>query len=271
MNENPQQPEIESPSEDIKLYSSRAISGATFLAGPLAGGYMVSENFKAINKPAEGRNALLIGILVTIAVFSVVFFVPQDILDKIPNILIPFAYTAIGMALVEWQMGDLLKNHKEENKPFYSGWRAAGIGLISLIITFIALFAGVFLLDNDEVYEQYDAQMEPFFRNESETLGFYDRMDTATRNDQLYELDSSTIPKWVENITIAKKANEIANLPPELIERNALLLDYAELRLETFKLFRKAIKEDTNIYFNNLDRLHQEIDVVINQINSLPY
>jgi hypothetical protein len=48
---------LENKTEKIKLYSSKAISGATFLGGPLAAGYLIGENFKAINKPTEGRNS----------------------------------------------------------------------------------------------------------------------------------------------------------------------------------------------------------------------
>ncbi|PNQ73084.1 hypothetical protein C1T31_08830 [Hanstruepera neustonica] len=266
MTDNAILPETENLSEDIKLYSIRAIGGATFLGGPLAGGFMISENFRAINKPVQGRNALLMAILVAIAVFSMVFFVPETILDKIPNVIIPSLYTVIGLGIVEWQMGDLLKNHKAANKPFYSGWRAAGIGLISLIITFAILLAGIFLLGNDAVYEEYDTQMEPYFENENNTLGFYDRLETASVNELLYELDSNAIPKWIENVAIIKKVNTLEDLPPELVKQNTVLLEYAELRVETFKLFRKAIEENTTYYDNELEQLHLKIENTINTL-----
>ena len=39
--------------KDLKLYSHRAIGGATFLGGPLAAGYMIGENFKVLNKEID--------------------------------------------------------------------------------------------------------------------------------------------------------------------------------------------------------------------------
>lgn len=50
---------IENKTKDIKLYSSKSISGATFLGGPLAAGYLIGEKLKALDKPDEGRKSLM--------------------------------------------------------------------------------------------------------------------------------------------------------------------------------------------------------------------
>jgi hypothetical protein len=85
----------ENNTKDIKLYSSKAISGATFLGGPLVAGYLIGENFKALDKPNEGRNSLIIGIISTIILFGGIFMVPENMIDKIPTQLIPIVYTGI--------------------------------------------------------------------------------------------------------------------------------------------------------------------------------
>ena len=253
--------------KDIKLYSSKAISGATLLGGPLAAGYLIGENFKAIDKPTEGRNSLLIGIVSTIILFGGIFMIPENIIDKIPRQLIPIIYTGIIWGIVEWKQGDILKAHKENNNSFFSGWRAAGIGFISLLILGIGIFAYAFLSTDNELYEKYDAEIAKFSKNENETLVFYDNLNTETNYTLLKELDEKTIPKWKENIEIINKTNQFEDLPSELIKQNEILLKYSELRVQAFELFRKAIKEDSENYAQQLQQIHMEIDNELKKLN----
>lgn len=257
----------ESIKKDIKLYSAKAISVATFLGGPLVAGYLIGENFKAIDKPTEGRNSLVIGIVATIILFGGLFMIPENIIDKIPQQIIPLLYTGIIWGMVEWKQGDILKAHKENNNSFFSGWRAAGIGLISLLILGIGIFAYVFVSTDHEIYEKYDTELAQFYENESETLVFYNNLSTETNNSLLKELDEKTIPKWKENIAIINKTNQFENLPSELIKQNEILLKYSELRVQAFELFRKAIKEDTDEYAPQLDEKHIQINKELDKLN----
>ncbi|MBG7612632.1 hypothetical protein IU405_10275 [Polaribacter sp. BAL334] len=253
--------------EAIKLYSSRAIAGATFLGGPLAAGYMIGENFKAIKKPIERRNSLIIGVFSTIILFTVIFMVEENIIEKIPSQLIPLIYTGIILVIVEWKQGKILKSHEESGNPFFSGWKAAGIGFISLLIICIGILGYVFFGTNNEVDIKYDAELSVFQKNEDETLVFYDHINTETNYSLIKELESKTIPKWKENIEIINKINKFQDLPIELIQQNEILLKYSKLRLEAFELFKKAIEEDTDIYSIQLERIHKEIDEQLAKLN----
>jgi len=246
--------------KSFKLYSSRAISGATFLGGPLAAGYLIGENFKAIDKPTEGRNSLIIGIISTIILFGGIFMIPENTIDKIPQQIIPLVYTAIIWKIVEWKQGNILKTHKENNNPFFSGWRAAGVGFISLLILGIGIFGYAFLSTGSEIYEKYDAELAQFYENENETLVFYTNLQNEINSSLVKELDKRTIPKWKENIAIINKTNQLENLPSELIEQNETLLRYSKLRVQAFELFRKAIEENTNKYDQQLEQIHLNID-----------
>ncbi len=259
--------EKENPTENIKLYSPRAIGGATFLGGPLAAGYMIGENYRSLNKQEEGNYSLIIGIISTLLLFIGIFMIPENLIDNIPRQLIPLIYTGIILGIVEWKQGDVLKLHKENGNPFFSGWRAAGIGLISLIIILIVVFATVFFTSEDDIYDQYDKEITVFSKNEEETLSFYDHLNTKTNQSLLQELENKIIPKWQENIEIINRSNKLNNLPPELIEQNKLLLEYAELRLEAFELFKKSIEEDTDKYAVQLDKIHEKIEEQIIKIN----
>ena len=228
---------------------------------------MIGENFKALNKPIEGRNSLIIGIVSTIVLFTGIFMFPESIIDKVPNQLIPLIYTGIIWGIVEWKQGDILKLHKENGNSFFSGWRAAGIGLISLVIISIGIFGYVFFGMDNEIYEKYDTELSVFSKNEEETLVYYDHLNTESNNSLIKELENKTIPKWKENIEIINKTNRFESLPSELIQQNKLLLKYSELRVKAFELFKKTIDEDTDKYSLELERIQKEIEEVLAKLN----
>ena len=259
--------QTENNTKDVKLYSSKAISGATFLGGPLAAGYMISENYKALKKPSEGRTSLIVGIISTILLFGGVFMIPEDIMENIPRQVIPLVYTAIIWGFVEWKQGDILKAHKENNNTFFSGWRAAGIGFISLVIIGIGIFGYVYIESSNPAYDIYDNKIAEFSKNETETLTFYDNVNAKSRRALLNELEDDIIPKWEENIDIIKELNVVDGLPSDLLTQNETLLKYSELRLEAFKVIRKAIFEETNKYDSELDMLNLKISNELDKLN----
>ncbi len=253
--------------KDLKFYSQKAIGISTFIGGPLAAGYLIRENYLSLNKPDEGKKALLIGIISTVLLFTGIFMIPESIMNKIPNQILPAIYTGIVYLIVERIHGTILNQHKENGNEFYSGWKAAGIGFISMIILLIGIFGYTFLSPDGVEYEKYDAEIAEFSKNETETLIFYDHINTETRDLLLQELENNTIPKWKENVEIIKKSNDIENLPSELLQQNRTLLKYSELRLKAFELFKKAISEDTKIYSQELEQIHLEIDEQLEKLN----
>ena len=259
--------EQENSTKDLKFYSQKAIGIATFIGGPLAAGYLIRENYLSLNKPDEGKKSLIIGIIATIILFGGIFMIPENIIDKVPNQILPLIYTGIIYLIVEKIHGTILNQHKEKGNEFYSGWKAAGIGFISLIILAIGIFGYAYLSPDGEEFEKYDTEIAVFTKNETETLVFYDHINTETRNSLIQELDKKSIPKWKENIKIIKKSNDIENLPSELLEQNIILLKYSELRLKAFELFKKAISEDTEKYSQELEQIHLEIDKQLEKLN----
>jgi len=102
--------------EDKKLFTQKGISIATFLGGPLAAGYLVRQNFRALGKETEALISIILGILLTAATFIPLFMLPEDIVDKIPNQLIPAIYTLMIYGVVELVQGKDLKRYKEEER-----------------------------------------------------------------------------------------------------------------------------------------------------------
>ena len=259
--------EQENNTKDLKFYSQKAIGIATFIGGPLAAGYLIRENYLSLDKPDEGKKSLIIGLISTVLLFTGIFMIPESIMDKFPNQILPAIYTGIIYLIVEKIHGTILNQHKQNGNEFYSGWKAAGIGLISLIILLIGIFGYAYLSPDGEEYVKYDTEIAEFTKNETESLVFYDHINTETRNSLIQELDNTTIPKWKENIRIIKESNNIENLPSELLEQNIILLKYSELRLKAFNLFKKAISEDTKKYSQELEQIHKEIDEQLTKLN----
>jgi len=259
--------EQENNTKDLKFYSQKAIGIATFIGGPLAAGYLIRENYLSLEKPDEGKKSLIIGLISTILLFSGIFMIPESIRDKLPNQILPAIYTGITYLIVEKIHGKTLKQHKENGNEFYSGWKAAGIGFISLIILLIGILGYTYLSIDGEEYVKYDTELAKFTKNETESLVFYKHLNTKTRHSIIQELDKTTIPKWKENIKIVKDLNNIKNLPSELLKQNIILLQYSELRLKAFELMKKAISEDNVKYSKELKQINKEIDEQLTKLN----
>jgi len=191
------------------------------------------------------------------------------VLDKVPSFIIPILYTIIIGFIVEKQQGTILRTHEENRNELYSGWRAVGIGLVTVAII-IVLVIGYFLISefsNSELYELYDSKIEQFSKNEEESFTYYEYEMTSSDEDLIKYIDNNALPLWEENITIIKELDNLEDLPSELIDQNVKLLHYAELRLEAFELTRKALNEDTDAYNDNLNILYNEIDDILISIN----
>jgi len=258
---------IENKTRNLKFYSQKAIGLATFIGGPIAAGYLIRENYLSLDKPDEGKKSLIISIIATVVLFVIIFSVPESTMDKVPSQIFPIIYTGIIYLIVDKIHGTILKNHKENDNEFYSNWKAAGVGFVSMVILFIGIFSYAYLAPEEYDYEKYDTYVADFSKNEEESLVFYDHIKTENTFALIKELDNSTIPKWKENISIIKRSNKIENLPIDVVQYNNELLKYSELRVKAFELFRKSISEDTDSYTNELEAVHVEIQDQLEKLN----
>ena len=70
--------------------------------------------------------------------------IPEDVMSKIPNQIIPLIYTGIIYLIVEKIQGDELKNHEANENEFNSNWKATGIGGICLLLIMGSIFVYAF-------------------------------------------------------------------------------------------------------------------------------
>lgn len=252
---------------DLKFYSQRAIALATFIGGPLAAGYLIRANYLKLNQSKKGLKALLISIAITIVLFAGVFMVPESIIDKLPSMVIPAVSTVISYYLVDNIQGDVLSKYKDQKEAFYSNWKAAGIGLLAVLILAVITFGSILLLSDDDSLAQYHSDVAVFSENEQQTLAIYDRLATADHDALVTELDTEVIPTWQENIALIQNASTNPKLPPELVSRNEALIDYAELRLQSFRILRRMLAEEEVSYLSEFQQVNKQIEAKLALLN----
>lgn len=258
--------------ETKKLFSQRSIGIATFFGGPAAAGYLVKKNYEAYNQEDNGKKAFIIGIISTILIFAGIFSIPEHILDKIPNAVIPAIYTAIIYLIVEKIQGNRIKEHKDSGGEFYSGWKATGIGAVFMVIL-LAMIAGTGFIAGDLSKSDfdtatYDNEVAKFVENENNSLAVFNVINSEEPQYLIQEF-SKGIVLWKENKEIINRLNSIENLPAELLEQHKKLLNYCDLRIKHNEIIIKAISEDTDKYVPEIDRIGMEINKILNELEEL--
>lgn len=137
---------------DIKIYKDKAIYGASYIGGPLAAGYIISENFKAFGDKEKVKKTWIITIVFIITLFSLILFTPG--FERIPRFLIPLSYTLIAYWLIRQYQGKQIDEHINKGGKTYSGWRVALISIISLAITFVSVLPFILLIPDEKAETQ---------------------------------------------------------------------------------------------------------------------
>jgi len=125
--------EVTTSVPDIKIYPYSQFYGTAFLGGPLAGGYLVAENYKAFGQPDKVRKTWIVTIS-SMLVLCVVGYLLRNV-TSFPNLIVPVAYSSAGGALMRYLQGKQIDAHKANGGPTYHWTRAFVAGLVGLIVT----------------------------------------------------------------------------------------------------------------------------------------
>ncbi len=132
-----------------KLYTLGQIGVATYLGGPIAGCYLVSENFKHFDNTRLANKIQIIGIVSTFLLFAGILLVPERIMDSIPNMVIPLIYTALIAGYAQKSQGETIKESLAIGYQKYSGWRVAGVSLGFLFLELLYIIALVIVIPEE--------------------------------------------------------------------------------------------------------------------------
>lgn len=117
-----------------KLHSPTQTFVGTYWGGPLYGIYVVRKNFLEMNKPADAKKTLELGMAFLFLLLFLVPFLP----DSFPNLAIPIAYSLAATQLVKRHQLDKDAIMHSKEYTFESNWKIFGIGALSLV-TFLAV------------------------------------------------------------------------------------------------------------------------------------
>lgn len=256
-----------------RLYSQKGISIATFFGGPLAAGYLIRQNFKALGKEREGLISIILGILFTVVLFVPLFTLPETVLDQIPNQLIPAIYTLIIYGIVEATQGKDLKVHKEEQREFESNWKASGIGFLWMLVLGGMLLTYIFTSSSiiEGLNEEIELKMERISINEEKALRFYN-MDpyTSSKEELLSAVKDEGIFYWNQNLQLLEEIQEV-ELEETYAEYVNKLFIYTRVRQETYILMMKAIEEETDVYNSEIEKKNRSILVLLEEIEQMTF
>lgn len=243
------------------LHTERAVWITSFFGGPLAAGYLIYENYRNLDNSRNAKISLIIGILASIVVFGGVFLIPEKIIDKIPNQIIPIIYTVIIYFIVKKIFGKELKDHKENGGRFYKTGRAVIVGAISLVLIIIIVFTYAFTA-TDPIAKKYDELMVEFGNNENNAITVFSIIESGDTTAILEELQNGT-ENWKQNILILDQMDKL-NIA-ELQKQNQILREYCNLRLKSHELLEKKFLEKTNIYDVQIDSVFYNINNAIDR------
>ncbi len=248
---------------NCKLYTQRSIGIATYIGGPIAAGWLIRENFRRLGKDEYGKHALFISVIATILIFTAIFSIPEAVIDKIPNYLIPLVYTGIIYVIVEKLQGKDINLHKENNGEFYSGWKAAGVGLINMVIYIVVLLGYVFYSPSSFDVNKYNEGFASFQRNEQEALKLFDLIENDEKEEAIQFINEKGIFLWNQNLLLLQEMNQIQGLDQEYKNQNKVFTQYCQLRIKSYKLIEKALIEDTDQYQPEIISIHQDINEIL--------
>jgi len=123
------------------LYDSNSIILATFLGSPLAGGWLMALNYRRLGQRGTFRTCIIFSVLGTIALFAVAALLP----NKIPGAPIAIASIFAMGAIAKLQSSELDEHTRVRGGQIASRWKAAGVGLTSMIFILAVVFGWALL------------------------------------------------------------------------------------------------------------------------------
>jgi len=133
--------------QEKRFYTKGWVMFASYLGGPFAGCYLVGQNFETLGRYEEAQKVYRAGIITTILFPIGILLIPTSILNAIPNVTIPVTYSVLIYIYLIQSQGEIIEEHLRQGGKTRSGWRVAGIALLSFLVTFAYDF-GIWLIVN---------------------------------------------------------------------------------------------------------------------------
>lgn len=258
---------------EYKLYTKNAILLATFLGGPPAAGFLMKTNFEKLGNKKFGNKVFWLCIIPLVLLLMILLFLPDNISDKVPRYIIPIISAFIIREVVKSYLDKQLEEHQQKNGQFYSGWSAAGIGALSMIIILAFAIAIAFTVEyvknpiSNENAEIYDKHMDEFQQLEAKAISILDSIEVKPYEITIQQIEEIGTPTWKAAKGVITKMDAIPDITDELKIQDQSLKSYCDLRIEQYELIGKALKENTNQYDRQLENLNATINKLLDNLN----
>jgi len=133
----------ENKSYDFQLYKISGIGLATFVGSALAGGFLISQNYKRLGNVRMANKALTYSVIATITLFLIAYFIPEDM--NIPNIVFTIVQVVALVQIAKQQQEKELSDHVAHGGALASNWKAFGISLLVLLVMLMVLIPVIML------------------------------------------------------------------------------------------------------------------------------
>jgi rhomboid protease GluP len=147
-------------------------------------------------------------------------------------------------------------------KPEDTNRRYLTIVLPAILVLGASIF--VFTQTSNDVGE-YQKKMDAFVVLEAKALEVFSKLENTPNDEILKEIEEKGIASWKEGMKLINETEKL-NIPEELREKNKKLLEYCQLRVESYELLYKAIKEDTDQYASEMTEYNRRLEDVIKQL-----
>ena len=129
--------------DSAALYNSPSILIASFIGGPLAAGYLISENFRYLGEPEKAKQTWIYAILGLSVLLAISGFLQST---RIPWYALPLGYTALAYLPFKWLQSARIKSHKSQGGSIHKSDRVFVISFVGAVATIIGLLIASILI-----------------------------------------------------------------------------------------------------------------------------
>ena len=148
-----------------KLFTEKQVDISAFLAGPIPPGLLIYHNYKALGKEKQAYITLAATLIFTITFFYILFQLPEEIVDKVPDFVFTAFYGLLVFLFFRNFLADDIEKAIEEGAEKKSNWSVAGFTILGFVINMVIIFGiaidqpfyegEVLIIEGNELY--YDA------------------------------------------------------------------------------------------------------------------
>lgn len=136
---------------------------------------------------------------------------------------------------------------------------------ITLLTVLILSVSAVVIANTTNDVGIYEKEMQKFISMEEMALEVYNLPKNTPTETLLAELQDRGIYYWKENIKLLNSIDKL-ELPDKIRARNQKLLEYCNLRIQSYLAIHKAITEDTDKYQSEIEEYNRRIEAIINEL-----